>query len=250
MGPKGDISPTMAEPNECPLHPIIVSTESCSQSSGANEGEVSDTVSKRFGRLLSSEEMSDVHFIVGRASHKLKIPGHKLVLAVGSPVFKAMFYGPVVLEGDLTVQKKGCDCANQLCDIELPDVEPIAFLEFLRYLYTDEINLNRDNIVAVLSAARKYVIPGLVNACIDYLRYRVNKENALVVWQSCRTFGEEEYEYFCLQLIRRFAHYVFLSPDFLRLDHDTLCWFLKDDLIRIEEVDVFRAVARWGKNEW
>lgn len=49
--------------------------------------------------------------------HTQTIPAHKYVLATGSSVFYAMFYGGL---------------AENKRDIEVPDVEPAAFLALLR----------------------------------------------------------------------------------------------------------------------
>lgn len=51
------------------------------------------------------------------SGHTQTIPAHKYVLATGSSVFYAMFYG------GLPENKK---------DVEVPDVEPAAFLALLR----------------------------------------------------------------------------------------------------------------------
>lgn len=51
------------------------------------------------------------------AGHTQSIPAHKYVLATGSSVFYAMFYGGL---------------AENKRDIEVPDVEPAAFLALLR----------------------------------------------------------------------------------------------------------------------
>jgi BTB/POZ domain-containing protein 3/6 len=54
------------------------------------------------------------HSITG---HTQSIPAHKYVLATGSSVFYAMFYGGLAENKD---------------DIEVPDVEPSAFLTLLK----------------------------------------------------------------------------------------------------------------------
>jgi len=51
------------------------------------------------------------------SGHTQSIPAHKYVLATGSSVFYAMFYGGLA-------ENKG--------DIEVPDVEPSAFLTLLK----------------------------------------------------------------------------------------------------------------------
>lgn len=48
-------------------------------------------------------------------------------------------------------------------------MDPDAFLAMLKYLYCDEIDLNNDNVLATLYAAKKYLVPALgkINALKD-----------------------------------------------------------------------------------
>lgn len=87
---------------------------------------------ERFAFLFSNELLSDVHFVVGKGGPRggsgggggappgpgqQRIPAHRFVLAAGSAVFDAMFNGGM---------------ATTSAEIELPDVEPAAFLALLR----------------------------------------------------------------------------------------------------------------------
>lgn len=54
---------------------------------------------------------------VGSTDNAQRIPGHKYILATGSSVFYAMFYGGL------------SSCSPE---IEIPDVEPVAFLNLLK----------------------------------------------------------------------------------------------------------------------
>jgi len=72
---------------------------------------------ERISFLYNNDTLSDVTFIVGRGC--VKIPAHKFVLAIGSPVFDAMFNGPLALKESETT-------------VELPDVEPDAFFALLK----------------------------------------------------------------------------------------------------------------------
>lgn len=67
-----------------------------------------------FSQLRLSQNIISHINIIG---HTQTIPAHKYVLATGSSVFYAMFYG------GLPENKR---------DIEVPDVEPAAFLALLR----------------------------------------------------------------------------------------------------------------------
>lgn len=69
--------------------------------------------------MFNNEILSDVHFIVGRDVVQQRIPAHKFVLAVGSAVFDAMFNGTLATQADT---------------VELPDVEPAAFLALLKWV--------------------------------------------------------------------------------------------------------------------
>lgn len=45
--------------------------------------------------LLIDRNLADVSFIFKVNGSIRKVPGHKLISAALSPVFKAMFYGPI-----------------------------------------------------------------------------------------------------------------------------------------------------------
>ena len=79
------------------------------------------SVRERNAAMFNNELISDITFIVGQKgssfSSQQRIPAHKYVLATGSSVFYAMFYGGLAEAKD---------------EIEIPDVEPAAFLTLLR----------------------------------------------------------------------------------------------------------------------
>ena len=77
---------------------------------------------------------------------KQVIPAHKFMLSIGSPVFEAMFYG---------------ELAETKASFELPDCEYESLFELFRYMYSDEENLNGNNVMAVLYLAKKYMLPSL-----------------------------------------------------------------------------------------
>lgn len=75
------------------------------------------TVRERNAAMFNNDLMADVKFVVGTPGMTQVIPAHKYVLATGSSVFYAMFYGGLA------------ECKE---DIEVPDVEPSAFLTLLK----------------------------------------------------------------------------------------------------------------------
>lgn len=77
-------------------------------------------VRERNAAMCNNELMADVHFIVSctcNGSESRRYPAHKYVLAVGSSVFFAMFYG---------------NLAETVDEVTVPDAEPDAFLKMLK----------------------------------------------------------------------------------------------------------------------
>ena len=74
--------------------------------------------------MLNNELIADVHFIVGSDSNQRRIPAHKYILVTGSSVFFAMFYGGL---------------AEDTKEVSIPDVEPQAFLNLLKYVYSTRV---------------------------------------------------------------------------------------------------------------
>jgi hypothetical protein len=75
-------------------------------------------VRERNAAMCNNELMADIRFIVSNNGGPNKtFPAHKYVLATGSSVFFAMFYGPLAEIGE---------------EIVVPDVEPDAFLKMLK----------------------------------------------------------------------------------------------------------------------
>lgn len=75
------------------------------------------SVRERNAVMFNNDLMADVYFVVGTAPASIRIPAHKYILATGSSVFYAMFYGGL---------------AEPHKDIQIPDVEPAAFLNLLK----------------------------------------------------------------------------------------------------------------------
>ena len=107
--------------------------------------------------MLNNDRLSDVKFVVANSYGESKqvIPAHKFILAIGSPVFEAMFYGELAETKDT---------------IELPDCDYESLLELFRYLYSDEVNLSGSNVMGVLYLAKKYIVPSLTDKCVEYLK--------------------------------------------------------------------------------
>ena len=85
-----------------------------------NWQQICKTIRERNAVMFNNDLMADCYFKVGIPPAVQKIPAHKYILATGSSVFFAMFYGGLADQDD---KRK---------EIEIPDVEPAAFLNLLK----------------------------------------------------------------------------------------------------------------------
>uniref|UniRef100_A0A914I0P9 BTB domain-containing protein n=1 Tax=Globodera rostochiensis TaxID=31243 RepID=A0A914I0P9_GLORO len=126
----------------------------------------SDSLGRRMKRLLHNGIGADVHFLVGEGDKKELLPAHKAILMAASDVFETMFrFGAKNAKsaGGATAQSEETE------PVEVPDVEVGAFKAMLSFIYADDVSgLNGDNALAVLYAANKYNVSGLIKACVDF----------------------------------------------------------------------------------
>lgn len=73
-------------------------------------------IKERGDYLLRSGQWADCNFLVGSEPNQVQVKGHKLILAMASPVFEAMFYGGMAERND---------------PIPILDVQPDAFKALL-----------------------------------------------------------------------------------------------------------------------
>ena len=116
-------------------------------------------------------------------------------------MFHAMFYGQMAEKGE---------------EVELPDTDSHTLLEFLRFVYCDEVNLTADNVFAVLYLADKYIVPCLAAKCWSFI-----DENTTACVKSDRAVST--------------------------LSHVTLVSLLKRESLCTKELALFDAVKHWAE---
>lgn len=186
--------------------------------------------------MCNNALMADVYFNVGAETNSApkKFPAHKYVLATGSTVFYAMFYGGFAEVVDV---------------VQVPDVEPVAFLNMLKYLYCDEISLCNDNVLATLYCAKKYIVPHLAKECVKFLESRLTAKNACVLLSQSRLFEEPELMERSWEVIDAQAELALLSESFADVDFDTLKLVLSRERLNCKETVVFQAAQDWASTE-
>lgn len=210
---------------------------------GENWQALRPTIRERSAYLFNNELLSDVNFVVKSSSDKdhssvkkckMVIPGHKFVLAIGSPVFFAMFYGELAEKKDF---------------IDVVDCEYESLLELFRFLYSDEVNFNADNVMRVLYLAKKYLVPALVDKCIEYLGEILDGSNVFSMMECSRIFDEKKLMEQCWSAVDKYAEDAVKSSSFLTIDQSVLEALVERDTLMVKEVELFKAVDKWATKE-
>ena len=190
--------------------------------------------------LLNNDLLSDIKFIVSASNvetdsqnqkSKMVIPAHKFLLAVRSPVFFAMFCGEMAEKSDT---------------IDLPDCEYDGVLEMLRYLYSEEVELNDGNVLHVLYLAKKYILPSLADECIVFLLRQLTVANVLCVLSHAKQYEDKPLVDRCWEMIDRETEAVVKSEEFVTIDKSFLESIVKRDTLTISELQLFKAVDHWA----
>ena len=132
----------------------------------------------------------------------------------------------------------------------MSECEPESFLEMLRFMYYDEVQLTTDNAPEVLFLARKYLIPSLAEICSQFVLNNLSVENTLPVLNHCCLLGVSKgLEKQCWIIIDQHASKIAQDNKFPEIHHATLTAFLARDTLVAKETVLFRAAVKWAGRE-
>ena len=195
------------------------------------------SISQRTKYIFNTALLSDVKFIVpvsnGKSESK-EIPAHKLVLAISSSVFFAMFYGQM---------------ADTRDSIELPDCDYESLLELFRFIYSDEVELTGSNVMHVLYLAKKYLVPSLAEKCAEFLRKNLDASNVFTILPHAKKFEDKDLENRCWKVIEMHTEEAVTSDDFVVIDRSLVESVVKREKLNVKEVELFKAVNRWAEKK-
>lgn len=210
------------------------------QMTGDDWQNTSLTIRERCKFMLNNEIMSDLKFVVrvgnDESATKQVISAHKFVLSISSPVFYAMFCGKLTETKD---------------SVELPDCEHESLLEFLRFIYSDEVNLSGNNVMQVMYLAKKYMVSSLADKCTQYLHDNLDPSNVFSILPFAENCEEHSLVEQCWKVIDRSTKMAVESDGFLTIERSLLETVVKrarrDQKIR--PLHLFTAVNQWAKKE-
>ena len=164
----------------------------------------------------------------------MKDEGRRFLLAIVSLVFYAMFYG------ELAEKKDSVDISD--CDHE-------SLLELFRFVYSDEVNLNADNVMEVLYLAKKYMLPSLAEKCTEFLREKVDASNVFHVLPDAQKYKEKDLEDHCWEVIDIGTDEAVKSDGFVTIEKPVLEELVERESLNVKEVELFKAVDCWATKQ-
>ena len=199
------------------------------------------TLKERLAYMFNNDLLADVNFVIKNDKNeelpKIVIPAHKFVLSISSSVFDAMFNGQL------------SDQSGKLETIEIVDIESNAFMNLLKFFYTDQVTLCPETVMATLYAAKKYAASVLEFACVDYLEKNLNGDNACMLLAQARLFDEPQLATLCLEVIDHSTLEAVSADSFIEIDLETLCIILQRDSLEIREMSLYTATLKWAEAE-
>ena len=194
-----------------------------------------ETLRDRCAFLFNNDLMSDIVFAVPDSEDNrnvVRVASHKFVLGISSPVFYAMFYG---------------NLAETSREIKIPDTESKSLIEFLRFLYSDEVHLCPGNVLGVMYLAQKYMVPSLLKKCASFLEDQISEDSVLETLMEARKFHQQELEKRCLNIVDVCTERSLNSAGISLLDQETLADILKRDTLSASESSLFCAAVEWAQ---
>ncbi|RUS88789.1 hypothetical protein EGW08_003419 [Elysia chlorotica] len=178
--------------------------------------------------LRCSQQLCDIVLCVGGA----KFSAHKIVLAGCSPYLRAMF-----TNGMLESEREF---------VELHGIEPSTMDLLLEFMYTCRIEVNVDNVQAVLQGASMLGLNSLRNLCAHFLQNQLTASNCLGIHYFADIYSCHELEGVARQFIYQNFLDVIRMEEFFELPEERLLYLLKSDKLQVmSENQVFEAACSW-----
>ncbi|XP_014369884.2 BTB/POZ domain-containing protein 9 [Papilio machaon] len=180
----------------------------------------------RVNKLLVSYEWSDCTFLV--CDKKFK--AHKLILGISSPVFEAMFYGPLSTNSEIVIT----------------DIEPEIFQQLLNYIYTDKVEISSiEEAFELLYVSRKYLLDHLSEVCIKYVQSNVNIDNVITILNYPDYMQDKQLLSSSLRLFCEHAAYL-LKENKRNITSFCLQKILTSDNMNIPEKELIKFTFEWS----
>lgn len=181
------------------------------------------------GNLLQFKVKSDCCF---RLPDDELFYGHTLVLAHYSPVFKAMFFGPMACEDNISVT----------------EVSKEDFVEAMEFLYTGTIKFRSvEHAWSIFYISNKYLLKSLEEECCNFIKTNLSLDTLLLSYEYALLFNLTHLIGRCRRDILLLASDVFAFD--YHIQAGTFCALLEESCFNIPESRLVEHAINWAETE-
>ena len=112
-------------------------------------------------------------------------------------------------------------------------------------MYTDEVELQEDEVFELFYVSKKYMIQTLIVECNEFLGQSIDIVNFDTILNHSILFDEEGLQSESLDFIEKNIEKVIESENFLELSYESLLYIVKSETLRIAELGLIQAAMRW-----
>ena len=121
---------------------------------------------------------------------------------------------------------------------------------FCRYIYCEKANVTDATALALLYAAKKYLLTGLVAECVTVLEKELSVDMVCGVLQQSMSLGEIKLKEKSLKFISKNVRQVFSTEGFVHLSRDALEEIVSLDLLAgSNERQVYDNCMKWARHQ-
>lgn len=186
---------------------------------------------RRNENLYLDPRTSDVCFVFSEDTDR--VPAHKCILSIVSPVFDAMFYGSMIEKGDVLIV----------------DASASAFREFLQFFYLSKVELTPENIGVVTNLCNKYELNEAMKVCEAPLQMSLRNNEIAWGYEIAYFFELENLKRFCENKIVEYPQEILTSDSFLECSRKSV-----DAILQLVDSEcsaqvIINACMEWAKAE-
>lgn len=166
------------------------------------------TVAETVAVAFNDKETSDVSFVIDEKS----IYVHKAFLKIRCQYFRAMFQSHWPEDGKN--------------EIKINTYAHPVYHAFLRYLYTDQVELPPEDAIGLLDLANAYCEPQLKRLSEKIIKNGITIQNAIILLAAARKYDASDLEEFCFKFCVNHMTAITQTDAFQKLDESTLKDFI------------------------
>ncbi len=178
------------------------------------------------GKLIQDLDMArkngsfcDITLLIGQEKHPIK--AHRVVLSSASDYFRAMF---------ATDLKEGSQS-----EVNLPKTDVSTMELLMEFAYTGKLGVTNKNIEKIMKAANFFGMGQLLERCVDILKPRINKHNAVEILEFAEHISNDVLKQCAKQyFIENFEVISKKNLDVMDMSHDLLLEIIEDDATVID----------------